>query len=206
MPIQADCSSCGHSFQASSKYAGKKVKCPECKEPLTLPAAKSKAKASSKKNAAKITLKCKCGQKFNAKAELAGKKIKCPKCEQPIRVPAGNKIAKAKPPTQEASIGDLFDEVGFNTEDGSAHRKCPECRAPMTDEAIICIDCGYNENTGKRMETYRPLTAADRAKRMAKPDRPAGAQKGAGGKLPMILGGVVLVALLAVAGWYFTNQ
>lgn len=170
MPIKADCSSCGHSFKAASKFAGKKVKCPNCKDPLTIPAA-TKSGASA---AGKIAVKCECGQKFSAKPEWAGKKVKCPGCSKPIRIPSPGAKPKSAatppPPVPEASLGGLFDEVGFNTEDGSAHKKCPECRAAMSDDAIICIDCGYNESTGKQMETYRPVTAADRAKRAEKED------------------------------------
>lgn len=170
MPIKADCSSCGHSFNASSKFAGKKVRCPQCKEPLRIPGKEAVAATST------IAVKCECGKKFAAKSEWAGKKVKCPACSNPVRIPGGavapptKKTPPPVPAGDDASIGGLFDEVGFNTEDGSAHRKCPECRAPMSDEAIICIACGYNENTGKKMETYRPVTAADRAKRAEKPD------------------------------------
>ena len=169
MPIKADCSSCGHSFNASSKYAGKKVRCPQCKEPLRIPGSVTKTAAPK---ADKIAVKCaECDKQFAAKSEWAGKKVKCPACGIPVRIPGGAVAASPPPPPPaEPTLGGLFDEVGFNTEDGSAHRKCPECRAPMADDAIICIQCGYNENTGKKMETYRPVTAEDRAKRAEKPD------------------------------------
>lgn len=238
MPIKAVCSSCSHSFSAASKYAGKKVKCPQCKEPLVIPAAGAKAVATSgdakgqgkavAKSSGKIAVKCKCGQKFAAKPELSGKKVKCPGCKEPIRIPGGTaagaknvpakvtkKPAKSKAVSTEVSaaptIDDLFDEVGFNTEDGSAHRKCPECRASMPDEAIICIDCGYNEKTGKKMETYRPVTAEDRAKEadvLATPatmPRRSGKKSSAGGveseyKLPIISFAVSLGLYLLAAG------
>lgn len=186
MPIKADCSSCGHSFKASSKFAGKKVRCPQCKEPLRIPdVTSSSGKGGTAVAAAsKIAVKCDCGKSFAAKAEWAGKKVKCPACAKPVRIPGGKAKLPAKKtpppppvPASNVSIGGLFDEVGFNTEDGSAHRKCPECRAPMSDEAVICIDCGYNENTGKKLETYRPVTAEDRAKKAEKPDPGMSAMK-----------------------------
>ena len=195
MPIKADCSACGHSFNAPSKYAGKKVRCPKCKEPLVIPAAKSSS--VSKSAGSKVAVKCDCGKKFAAKAEWAGKKVKCPACSNPVRIPGGKAPAakaaakpktKAKPKPEtaaEPNVAGLFDEVGYNVEDGSAHRKCPECRAAMSDDAIICIDCGYNENTGKKMETYRPVTAEDRASAAEKPDPGAAGLKAAaarGGK------------------------
>lgn len=176
MPIKAACS-CGHSFQAASKYAGKTVKCPKCKKPLKIPAAKSTSKKAPAGESAsgKIAVKCKCGKAFSAKPELAGKKVKCPGCGEPIVIKAKSKSASAKAKSKSASaekqgpsdaIGDLFDEVGFAVEKGGGQgKKCPECKSPMKEEAILCIECGYNENLGKKMETYRPVTAADRARR-----------------------------------------
>jgi hypothetical protein len=38
----------------------------------------------------------------------------------------------------------------------------------MAAEAILCIDCGYNENLGKKMKVVRPVTATDRAKKASK--------------------------------------
>ena len=198
MPINVACSACNHKFDAPSKYAGKKVKCPECKEAITI--AKPKGGSKSKK----IAVKCECGKSFGAKPEWAGKKIKCPGCGKPVSIPkpksassAESKSASAKP--AQSAMGELFDEIGFNPEDGSARKKCPECRAPMTEEAIICIDCGYNETTGKKMETVRPVTAEDRAKRAAKHDEPSTSGKsGKGGnnKMTLIVGVVVAVAAL----------
>ena len=169
MPIKAACS-CGHRFQAASKYAGKAVKCPKCKNPLKIPAAKatSKKAAAGKAASAKIAVKCKCGKAFSAKPELAGKKIKCPGCGDPIVIKAKSKAASSKAAKSKAAaaekkapsdgMGDLFDEVGFAVEKGGGRgKKCPECKSPMKEEAILCIDCGYNENIGKKMETYRPV-------------------------------------------------
>lgn len=68
-------------------------------------------------------------------------------------------------------MDDLFDEVGFAPTEGRG-KKCPECKAPMKPEAIICIDCGYNENLGRRMKVKRPVTAAERAKRLSTEDAP----------------------------------
>ena len=64
----------------------------------------------------------------------------------------------------------LFDEVGL-ADDGTVGRKCPECRSLMKAEAILCIQCGYNENLGRKMKVNRPVTAADRANRAGKRSR-----------------------------------
>jgi hypothetical protein len=190
MPIKADCS-CGHTFNAPSKYAGKKVKCPKCKEPLTITAAKqasspakqasSPAKQASSPTsgkASKIAVTCKCGKAFQAKLELAGKRVKCPACGDPITIKppksatlatTKKSTAAAKPVKQESMMSEMFDEIGFAMEEGGGvGRKCPECKSPMAAEAILCIDCGYNENLGKKMKVVRPVTATDRAKKASK--------------------------------------
>lgn len=226
MPIKASCS-CGHVFKAPSKLAGQKVKCPKCKKPIKLPAAKSsgdkQAKPAAKqadgaKKSSKIAVKCgKCEKTFGAKPELAGKKVKCPSCGEPVvikgkksgsaskptRKSTNKPAAKAKKPDEE--MGELFDEIGFNPDDGSAAKKCPECRAPMRDEAIVCIDCGYNETTGKVMQTYRPVTQDDRKKRLEKEDRPAGAPAKDGKKNNNLVLAVAALVVVAAAGgaWYF---
>lgn len=222
MPIKASCG-CGHSFDAPSKYAGQKVKCPSCKQPLKIPPKKeadetSARGAGSAGNSAKITVKCKCGQAFAAKAELAGKKVKCPGCGDPVLIQAkansrgtATKQTPKKQVTRKAAsqskseMAELFDEVGFNPEDGSAAKKCPECRASMRDEAIICIECGYNETTGKVMKTYRPVTQEDRKKRREKDDKPVAGAKGSGKKANSTMLLVVAVVVIAAAGgaWYF---
>jgi len=178
MPIKAACSSCGHSFSAASKFAGKKVKCPKCKKSLMIPNGK-KSPSSSAEPTAKIAVKCDCGKSFSAKPELAGKKVKCPGCGKPILIKAA--AAKRSAPKAEPTLDDLFDEVGFATGDGPGKR-CPECRAEMKPEAIICIDCGYNENLGKRMVVKRPVTSKERAKKTSEhDDAEAAKQKKKGG-------------------------
>lgn len=46
--ISVTCDMCFSDFQAKGELAGKKMKCPECGEPVAVPAAKSKAKAKAK--------------------------------------------------------------------------------------------------------------------------------------------------------------
>ena len=41
--IQFDCSKCGRSYQVSDKIAGKRVRCKECSEIITVPAAEIEA-------------------------------------------------------------------------------------------------------------------------------------------------------------------
>jgi len=123
--------------------------------------------------ATKVAVQCKCGQRLQVKTEFVGKTVTCPGCSQPLRVPtatakstaAGNQTAK-----DASNMDELFKDVGL-ADTGGSGRKCPECRSPMKPEAIICIDCGYNENLGRRMKVQRPVTADDRANRAGKRSR-----------------------------------
>lgn len=197
MPIRVKCK-CGNKFGAPSKYAGKKVKCPECSNPLVIPKANGSAKkaaglpaktdpstalvpasggkSKSKKIAAKssknkiaksdkIAVKCKCGEKFAAKPELKGKTVRCPGCQNPVKIGGSRQVAVAKKKAAPAPslTDDVFDELGIGSADGP-ERKCPECKAVMSEEAILCIECGYNENLGRKMTVKRPVTQEDREK------------------------------------------
>ena len=78
MSIKATCD-CGAAFKAKSELAGKRVKCPSCGEPLTVP--------NLPVPAVEIRVTCQCGKAFGAKTELAGRRVKCPSCGQPLTIP-----------------------------------------------------------------------------------------------------------------------
>ena len=194
MPIRVKCS-CGKQFGAAEKHAGKKVKCPACSQPVVIPAANAHASAKepSAGNAkastpAKMAVKCACGHVVSAKASLAGKTVKCPGCMKPLKIPLASQKSRhnvrstpanlpdtpagSAPSDSSSSAEDLFDEMGIRPipgagESGAASRRCPECKARMAEEAIICIQCGYNENLGRKMTTLRPKTQEDRKKKKA---------------------------------------
>ncbi len=93
-----------------------------------------------------IKVACKCGQQFAAKDELAGRVVKCPKCKQPLKV-GGAAPAQS---TTSGGLGDLLDEVGFHVHEEEDHvQYCPACDEKMSDHALMCVNCGYNLETGK---------------------------------------------------------
>ena len=110
-----------------------------------------------------IAATCACGKKLQVKDELAGKKVRCPDCKQPLTIPAA-KPAPAKPPAaaSPSSFGggmdDLFEEEGFTQRQGAT---CPNCTREMKPGAILCIECGFNTQTGQLMHGHQ--TEAERA-------------------------------------------
>jgi hypothetical protein len=102
-----------------------------------------------------IKVACQCGASFAAKDELAGKAVRCPKCKQPLKIPS------PKAPVAPASTGvmdDLFDEVGIEAKKGAA---CPQCQAELMPNAIICVACGFDMQSGEHREGAKVRTAAE---------------------------------------------
>lgn len=104
-----------------------------------------------------------CNAVFQAKDSLAGKRVKCPKCSAPITIGAarsGSGVGAAKgaaaggrsssKPAYNPLLG-LLDEADVKS--ATKGPLCPNCSAEMTTGGVICITCGYNIETGKRLRT-----------------------------------------------------
>lgn len=101
-----------------------------------------------------IKVKCGgCGAGFNAKDELAGRRVKCPKCKNPITIEAAKKPApqKTKVAAGHNPLLDLLDEQ--NVKSVVQGPSCLNCGSEITQGAIVCIECGYNHETGETLET-----------------------------------------------------
>lgn len=180
MSIKVTCQ-CGQSFAAKDKLAGRRVKCPHCAEPLEIPGrvadrpATALAGAKKQRNATeqgdateqrgtgaqrksdRIPVVCQCGKRLKVKREMAGKRVKCPQCGQPLTIP-GKAPAATKQPAEPAALTNQIDELGDLLEDvGLAEIKegtpCPKCSAAMPPDAVLCVKCGYNFQTGKQLKT-----------------------------------------------------
>lgn len=49
-------------------------------------------------------------------------------------------------------MDDLFDEEGFSDQVAAV---CPACRAEMAAGSVFCTKCGYNTQTGERLERHK---------------------------------------------------
>jgi len=106
-----------------------------------------------------------CEKQFKGKGDLQGKRIRCPFCKEPFTVPeaeeekpapkpaAKKPAAKVPPklPRAKQKAGDDDDDDNPNpygiTELDLAPR-CPNCANEMeSEEAVICLFCGYNTLT-----------------------------------------------------------
>jgi hypothetical protein len=128
-----------------------------------------------------IPVACKCGQKFAAKDELAGKVMKCPQCGDALQIPPSPQkpaAAKPKPAAPQArgsatarpaqgvprgpSLADLLDEAGVKPELQDNRPRCPQCKEPMAPNAILCVNCGFNVETGKRIHGLAAAHGAEK--------------------------------------------
>jgi DNA-directed RNA polymerase subunit RPC12/RpoP len=83
--IRFACQNCGQRIKAPEEYAGKRVRCPKCKSPVTIPGT---AEKEDSKGQQVIKFHCPiCNQKIGAPAEYAGKRVRCSKCKNPLVVP-----------------------------------------------------------------------------------------------------------------------
>ena len=132
MPIAAQCKSCSTKLKVRDNLAGKRVKCPKCSEPLSIPGGKSPAKPAAQ-----------------AAAKPAAKPQQAPPKKAAAKPPAadgGYNLAPAHNP-----MLDLLDDAGVE----SAPRGpiCNNCGCDLSPLAIICVECGFNNDTGKQLET-----------------------------------------------------
>jgi len=124
---------------------------------------------------ASITVICpNCKKKSQAPEEFIGKKTKCKNCEEPFRIEApggSSKSAKsASPPAKETPPPQPAPpnppKPNLNDDDDGPNNygltetyigaRCPECANEMeSEEAIICIHCGYNTRTRQRSKTRK---------------------------------------------------
>ena len=86
-----------------------------------------------------ITVECPCSRTFEAPDHLAGNMAHCPTCQSEILIPG----AQAN-----NSMNDLLDEVGISLTTSGAG-KCPKCFAPLEPQAVLCVNCGTNLQSGE---------------------------------------------------------
>ena len=102
--ISFHCTNCNRRINVSSAHAGKRGKCPGCKQTLTVPAAAqsvSAPKAAEPPAAKTIKFSCPmCDTHVKAPAKLIGKSITCPSCKCYLEVPGTSNKKKIEIPVE----------------------------------------------------------------------------------------------------------
>lgn len=103
-----------------------------------------------------IVVQCSaCKKQFQAGDHLAGKQVKCPGCQTVLLLPGGPAAPAAEPhPMDEL----LSEEIPGHRKGpaGPSQIKCPGCGTPVSQDAILCVDCGYNFRTGRKIVPDTP--------------------------------------------------
>lgn len=136
MPIRATCQ-CGHSVSVPDEMAGKRGKCPKCKEILQIPAATAKS-GSGKSSSGSAQA-----------AKPAPKGVTAPASKSAPTAKASSPKGNAAPAG--GGISSLFDEVGLVQKKGQI---CPACDAPIPPNSVLCVSCGFNFTEGRKLEGF----------------------------------------------------
>jgi DNA-directed RNA polymerase subunit RPC12/RpoP len=89
---------CGSAIRVTRQYAGRTVRCPQCRQPVVVPdktdffgpaPALPDALTGVLKKAQdnRIRFVCPCGKRMKAPAEYAGRSVKCPRCGAKLKIP-----------------------------------------------------------------------------------------------------------------------
>lgn len=90
---------------------------------------------------ANIHLVCgNCNAEFEVMDELAGLLATCPQCRGQVAVPLSAEHVSQAPKLQ----------IKMGSPVATAYRNCPSCGSLVQEEAVFCVQCGYNFKTGKR--------------------------------------------------------
>ena len=141
------------------------ITCPECDKQMKGPAEVLGKKIRCKGCGATFLARAGTGASAPAPAKPAAKPAGKPAAKQNPGKPAGGKApaAKAEKPAKKPSEDDEDNSPYGYTEEKLGNR-CPDCANEMeTEEAVICLHCGYNRETRTkaRMRKVAEITGGD---------------------------------------------
>jgi len=106
-----------------------------------------------------------CQKKIKASDELRGKKVRCKNCTHVFAIPAAEarpKAAAVKTPSDEDDDAGAY---GLTADEKAGVPRCPHCAGELeSEDAVLCLHCGYNTRTRQRVGTKKVIetTAGDR--------------------------------------------
>lgn len=138
-PIAIACPKCDKSMKVPAQLAGKKIKCKGCEHVFLVPAGKSDEE-----------------EVVPIMEEDAPKPAKAKK---PAPKPVKAAVKPEPKPAKKDEDDDDSDGKPYGYVETDLGHRCPECANEMEDEdAIICLNCGYNTVTRTR-PTVKKLIA-----------------------------------------------
>ncbi len=99
-----------------------------------------------------------CGKGYRWQDKLVGRVVPCKQCDTKFSVPdaPGVGVAYAPEPvtnhdgTYDLDLGE--DDAPATLANPAVGGKCPSCNSPVKEHAVICINCGFNMQSGVKIE------------------------------------------------------
>jgi len=187
MALSVICHSCGHRIELAEDHTRRKVRCPECgvmcevtdaakpAPPSTRPAKRSTpAPEPSTQDAEELArqLWSEPDEKPAPKrskppeprreekpAPLPEEKPATPPPQPAVKLVEGRRPASTGPPKRAAQTWTEEDEDSSAYDlSGGPERKCPQCSCVLEPEAVLCVRCGLDLKSGKKVvREYKPL-------------------------------------------------
>jgi hypothetical protein len=82
-----------------------------------------------------IRFSCSCGRTLQVRQDQAGQRIRCSQCREVVTVPT------------------FAEEEAAPLPELAPHVDCPGCKTEWPPETVVCVKCGYNFKTGKKLKT-----------------------------------------------------
>ena len=152
MSFTIKCSKCNAASTAEDEWRGQEAECPVCGAMIIIKKAEIGYGFSIRKTPLPKT-----GNMMKADTALPSDEQKtCPKCQKPISSPnaviciecgfelkTGRKISAAAltETPQPFPMSKMPPKV----------KSCPGCQHPLSDNAVLCVQCGYNRSTGQKI-------------------------------------------------------
>jgi hypothetical protein len=152
MSIEFACQ-CGKKHRAADEHAGKRAKCKHCGQIAVIPGAKAEAaKTASRPTPLAASAPKNIVPAAAPRAVIPSGADDLLSAELPLAQPAA---LAPKPSTPRTTAAAPVPSGG---------RRCPSCQNQLSAVAVLCINCGYNLNTGKKTPTA-PVTEIETPKK-----------------------------------------
>jgi len=159
--ILVTCPDCKKQLKGPAELQGKKVRCKFCGHTFTV-TVDAPSKAPAGKSASAKTTVDRSAQAKPAQAQAPAKRSGSSPGPAKSKPGAG----AASPSPAQPSSNPAVEQNPYKMGDVVKFSRCPQCASEMDEDAIICLDCGYNLQTRARTETRKTYqtTAGDRTK------------------------------------------
>ena len=150
MPIKFACPNCRKKFQAKDEFAGKKMKCSSCGNVVRIPAAGGESPQKPPEKPIDID-----------EYSIAGESTPASPAAEPIKPPSTQRPSVPRPKKKPAKAVSEY-EISFEKGEKplakpaagpSGGRICPGCKKEYPPNVKICVQCGINLLTGKKLQT-----------------------------------------------------